>query len=322
MVGGLSLFLNLLVLVSPLYMLQVFDRVLPSGHIETLLALTVAAAFALLVFGMLEVIRRQALVRIGAWLDRTLSGPVLAASVGEALVGRATGGQPLRDLAQLRGFIGSESVFPIFDAAVDARVHRRDLAVAPVARRARARELGAAVRARARQRAGDAGAAASRRTSAGWRPVTWRDGGAQRRGGARHGHAAGPVAGLASGQRSRALEHALAGDRGAVFVGVAKFLRLFVQIGILGLGAWLVLGGELTGGGMIAGSILLSRALAPVEQAIGAWKGAGRRARQPRSATAPARSPSRTGAPAIRLPAPEGRVSVERLAFKAPATTA
>ena len=62
-VGGLSLFLNLLVLVSPLYMLQIFDRVLPSGHIETLLALTAAATLALLVFGILEVIRRQALVR-------------------------------------------------------------------------------------------------------------------------------------------------------------------------------------------------------------------------------------------------------------------
>ena len=57
---------RLLVLVSPLYMLQVFDRVLPSGHVETLVALTVLAGFALLVFGLLETIRHQALVRIGA----------------------------------------------------------------------------------------------------------------------------------------------------------------------------------------------------------------------------------------------------------------
>ena len=69
-VGGLSLFLNLLVLVSPLYMFQVFDRVLPSGHVETLVALTLAAGFALLVLGLLEAIRSLALVRIGAWLDR------------------------------------------------------------------------------------------------------------------------------------------------------------------------------------------------------------------------------------------------------------
>ena len=60
--GALSLFLNLLVLVSPLYMFQVFDRVLASGHVETLVALTVIAGFALLVLGLLEVIRRRALL--------------------------------------------------------------------------------------------------------------------------------------------------------------------------------------------------------------------------------------------------------------------
>ena len=115
----------------------------------------------------------------------------------------------------------------------------------------------------------------------------------------------------------RALEwHAQAGDRGAVMVGVAKFLRLLVQIAILGLGAYLVLDGELTGGGMIAGSILLSRALAPVEQAIGAWKGlVAARASRPAAIAAVAPSPER---PALRLPEPEGRVSVERLVFAPP----
>ena len=116
MVAALSLFLNLLVLVSPLYMFQVFDRVLPSGHLETLVALTVAAGFALLVFGVLEVIRHQALIRMSTWLDRRLSEPVLAASVGEALAERAVGAQPLRDVAQLRAFLSSESVFPVLDA--------------------------------------------------------------------------------------------------------------------------------------------------------------------------------------------------------------
>ena len=115
-VAALSLFLNLLVLVSPLYMFQVFDRVLSSGHVETLVALTVLAGFALLVFGLLETIRHQTLVRIGAWLDRRLSEPVFAASLGEALTGRAIGAEPLRDLARLRAFISSESVLPVLDA--------------------------------------------------------------------------------------------------------------------------------------------------------------------------------------------------------------
>ena len=63
-----------------------------------------------------------------------------------------------------------------------------------------------------------------------------------------------------------------AGDRNATLVGFSKFLRMFVQILILGVGAWLVLQSDLTSGGMIAASILLGRALAPVEQSIAAWK--------------------------------------------------
>ena len=316
-VAALSLFLNLLVLVSPLYMLQIFDRVLSSGHIETLVALTVVATFALLVFGMLEVIRRQALVRIGAWLDRTLAEPVLAASVGEALAGRAIGGQPLRDLAQLRGFIGSESVFPIFDApwtlvfiVVIWLLHPWLGALALVSSAlllalAVANEL--MMRAPLKQ-AGERWLHAQRRGETAVRN-------------AEVVHAMGMLPALLRGWHRDAEgalgQQTMAGDRGAVFVGAAKFLRLFVQVGILGVGAWLVLRGELTGGGMIAGSILLSRALAPLEQAIGAWRGlVGARASYDRLRLLLARHPG--GAPAIRLPVPEGRVSVERLAFKAP----
>jgi PrtD family type I secretion system ABC transporter len=316
-VAALSLFLNLLVLVSPLYMLQIFDRVLSSGHLETLLALTVVATFALLVFGLLEVIRRQALVRIGAWLDRTLAEPVLAASVGEALAGRAVGGQPLRDLAQLRGFIGGESVFPIFDApwtlvflVVIWLLHPwlGALALASSAlllALALANEL--AMRAPLKQ-AGERWLHAQRRGETAVRN-------------AEVVQAMGMLPALLQGwhrDAERALgQQTIAGDRGAVFVGAAKFLRLFVQVGILGVGAFLVLRGELTGGGMIAGSILLSRALAPLEQAIGAWRGlVGARAGYDRLRLLLARHPG--GAPAIRLPVPEGRLSVERLAFKAP----
>jgi PrtD family type I secretion system ABC transporter len=101
-----------------------------------------------------------------------------------------------------------------------------------------------------------------------------------------------------------------------VIVGASKFLRLLVQIGVLGLGAWLVLRGELTGGGMIAASILLSRALAPVEHAIGAWKSLiAARASYHRLLLLLRRHPER--AAAIRLPVPEGRVSAAELTFKA-----
>jgi ATP-binding cassette subfamily C protein/ATP-binding cassette subfamily C exporter for protease/lipase/ATP-binding cassette subfamily C protein EexD len=314
-VGALSLFLNLLVLVLPLYMFQIFDRVLPSGHIETLVALTVAAAFALLVFGMLEVTRRQALMRIGIWLDRKLCEPVLAASVGEGLAGRANGGQALRDLAQLRGFVGSESVFPIFDApwtlvfiAVIWLLHPWLGALALASSvllfaLALGNEL---VMREPLKLAGER-----------WMAAQWRGETAVRN--AEVVQAMGMLPALLRGWHSdndQVLgQHALAGDRGAVIVGIAKFLRLFVQIGMLGLGAYLVLQGELTGGGMIAGSILLSRALAPVEQAIGAWKGlVAARAGYDRLHLLLRRHPDR--GPALRLPAPAGRVSVDRLTFR------
>jgi ATP-binding cassette subfamily C protein/ATP-binding cassette subfamily C exporter for protease/lipase/ATP-binding cassette subfamily C protein EexD len=316
-VAALSLFLNLLVLVSPLYMFQVFDRVLPSGHVETLLALTVVAGFALLVFGLLEVIRHQALVRISTWLDRRLSEPVLAASLRETLAGRGTGGQPLRDLAQLRAFLSSEGVFPILDApwtlvfiAVIWLLHPWLGVLALLAAVVLfALALGSEIVMRAPLgEANERWMAAQRRGETALRN-------------AEVVHAMGMLPALLGrwhADNDRALErHAEASDRGAVIVGMAKFLRLFVQVGILGLGAYLVLDGELTGGGMIAGSILLSRALAPVEQAIGAWKGlvAARASHDRLQALLRRHSEA---APALRLPVPEGRVSVERLTFAPP----
>jgi PrtD family type I secretion system ABC transporter len=316
-VAALSLFLNLLVLVSPLYMFQVFDRVLPSGHVETLVALTVVAGFALLVLGLLEVIRHQALVRISTWLDRRVSEPVLAASVGEALAGRAIGAQPLRDLAQLRGFISSESVLPILDApwtlafiAVIWLLHPW-LGVLALLGTVLLFALALGSEIVMRTPLGEANErwmAAQRRSETALRN-------------AEVVHAMGMLPALLRrwhADNDRALDqHAQASDRGAAIVGMAKFLRLFIQVGILGLGAYLVVGGKLTAGGMIAGSILLSRALAPVEQAIGAWKNlVAARASHGRLQALLRRHLE--AAPALRLPLPEGRVSVERLVFAPP----
>ena len=316
-VAALSLFLNLLVLVSPLYMFQVFDRVLPSGHVETLVGLTVIAGFALLVFGLLEVIRHQALVRISTWLDRRMSEPVLAASVGEALAGRPVGAQPLRDLAQLRAFISSEGVFPILDApwtlafiAVIWLLHPW-LGVLALLGTVLLFALALGNEVVMRTPLGEANErwlAAQRRSETALRN-------------AEVVHAMGMLPALLRrwhADNDRALDHhGQASDRGAAIVGMAKFLRLFLQVGILGLGAFLVVRGQLTAGGMIAGSILLSRALAPVEQAIGAWKGlVATRASHGRLQALLGRH--RQPAAALRLPVPEGRLCVERLVFAPP----
>jgi PrtD family type I secretion system ABC transporter len=108
-----------------------------------------------------------------------------------------------------------------------------------------------------------------------------------------------------------------AADRSGFIAGSSRFLRLFVQVAILGLGALLVLRDELTGGGMIAGSILLGRALAPIEQAIVAWRElAAARASRQRLLKLFRAMPLPT--PGIRLPRPDGRISVERASFVPP----
>ena len=316
-VAVLSLFLNLLVLTSPLYMFQVFDRVLASGHVETLVALTVVAAFALIVLGLLEVVRNRALVRISTWLDRALSGPVLAASVGEALAGRAIGAQALRDLAQMRGFLNGHGILPIFDApwvpifvVVIWLLHPwlGTLALAGAGllfALALANEL---LTRRPLRAANEVQVKAQRQSETALRN-------------AEVVQAMGMLPALLGRWQSdndRVLVgQASASHRAGVIVGASKFLRLFVQVAILGLGAFLVLQGELTAGGMIAGSILLGRALAPVEQAIGAWNGfVAARASRGRLQGLLERNPAPP--PAIRLPAPEGRLTVDRMAFTAP----
>ena len=109
-----SAFVNLLMLTAPLYMLQVFDRVLTSRSTDTLLVLSLIAGVALFTLALLEGVRNFALVKIGAWLDQRLGNPVLRASIAAAL--RREGGasiQGLRDLATFRSFVGGPSMFPI-----------------------------------------------------------------------------------------------------------------------------------------------------------------------------------------------------------------
>src|SRR3954452_2141363 len=99
--------INLLQLAPALYMFQVYDRVLSTQHLETLVAITIITVLALLLLSALDAARSAVGMRLGAWLERSLAGPLLHATVhGAPLVGSARGAQALRDLSTVRGAIG------------------------------------------------------------------------------------------------------------------------------------------------------------------------------------------------------------------------
>ena len=271
-IGLFSAVINLLILASPLYMLQVFDRVLSSGSIETLMFLTLIVGVAFAVLGLLEAVRSRLFARFGAWVEDRLGPEVLRASLDLRRAGNAQPPATFRDLSRLRGFLGGQGIQPLFDApwiplfigaiwvlhpwlgmlALASAIILMILALLnevltrrPQAESARAAASGGAdidavIRnADVIQAMGLTGVMTDR----------WRQG----------------------SRRSSDAQISVA-DRSSVLVGGSRFIRLFAQSAVLGLGAFLVLRAELTPGGMIAASILLGRGLAPVEQAIGAWR--------------------------------------------------
>lgn len=316
-VAVFSFFLNLLMLVSPIYMMQVFDRVLSSGRIETLIMLTVIAAFAVLVLGILDTVRKRVLARIATWLDQRLSAELISASVTGQLRGLSLGSEPLRDLGSVRSFINGQGVFPLFDApwvpifllviwamnpllgilAVVAAIILFMLAIANEVTTRNPLKRASQVQVVAFSQAESTIRNADVVQAMGMLP---------------------PLLKKWDAQNEVALsEQLVASDRAGALGGATKFIRMFVQIAILGVGAYLVLRGELTGGGMIAGSILLGRALAPVEQAIGGWKGF-ITARQSfaRLEKLLMNLPQRTDT--MPLPAPAGHLEVDRVSFIPP----
>ena len=309
-----SLGINLLILASPIYMMQVFDRVLSSGRLETLIYLTVIAGIAVFVMGIVETARGRFLIRVGDWLDHRLSGHVIASALTARLAGHAGSAQPLRDLATLRSTMASPSVNAVIDTpwvpAFIVIIWLMHPLLGLIA-------LGAAivlfavalvnewVSRNALRRAGQFSIAATQSVESALRN-------------AEVIQALGMLPALLERYRdtnAKALtSQRQAGDRGAAMVGLSKSLRLFVQIVILGSGAWLVLQGQLTSGGMIAASILLGRALAPVEQSIGAWRQlVGARDAWQRLTRLLAEVPPQ--AKGMSLPVPQGELACQQMTF-------
>ena len=245
-VGLFSLCINLLMLTVSLYMLQMFDRVIASQSRETLIFLTIIAVGAVLVLGLLELVRSRILVGSASgsssgWHPR----PSSAASPPRSMAG-PTAPRPARP-RQLRSFLGGSADLLAVRCALGADLPRRDLPVASAGRPGRARRravllfgfavLNEVLTRTPLQFANRAATDAMQRAEAE---------GAQRRGDRRHGHDAGRGGALDGRERPGSGQQAVASDRAGSVLALSKFLRLAVQIAVLGVGALLVVRHELT----------------------------------------------------------------------------
>lgn len=318
-VGVFSLFVNALMLVPTFYMLQVYGRVLTSGSLPTLAMLTIIMVILTITTGLLEWIRSRIMVRVSTKLDAILSRDVYRASFKQAL---ATGGmnasaQPLSDLTSLRQFLTGNGVFAFFDApwlpiyvAVMFMFHPWFGWTA----------IGCAIvlicLAYANEKVtGKAIADANRENMAATLYTT------KNLRNAEVIESMGMLDSLINRwslrQKNVLLLQSAASDNGGVVTSMSKTFRVMVQSLILGLGAYLAINHEINPALVIAGSVLLGRALAPIDLMIGSWKGfISARGQYDRLTEIL----SRLQAEPVRmpLPAPEGNVTVENLIVGAP----
>ncbi|GLT08885.1 protease/lipase ABC transporter permease/ATP-binding protein [Sulfitobacter porphyrae] len=267
-----SLFANLLMLTGPMYMLQVYDRVLGSGSEETLIALSILVVFLYGVMGVLDHTRGRIMARVGARFQDALDRRVFDAVVRKSAIAPDTRTNAnLADLEAVQRLLTSPVLMaffdmpwtPIFFAAIFIFHPMLGwLAVCGAGVLIAITFANQILSRNSQAKAGMAGQAAGSiadqiRTEAEMvQAMGMRDAAFDRW----------------QKARGEALESQIrATDVGGTFSSMTKTLRLFLQSAMLGLGAYLVLQGEMTPGAMIAGSILLGRALAPVEMALNQW---------------------------------------------------
>ncbi len=274
-VGFVSLFSNALMLAGPLYMLQIYDRVLTSRSEQTLLALTLLIAAIYAIMLMLDTLRSSMMARIAAKFDTDTSPKLFNVLAAFAHLGsdKTKNSDPVRDLDNYRGFVSGPGALGLFDApwlpvylavvflfhtwlgilaTVGALILMMIVLATELVTRQPAREAAGQIADRA------SFASALRRNSEDVVAMGLKKG----------------LAGLWQ-QKSTALNQAqvLSGDRVGFFSSTTKTFRLLLQSSVLGLGAYLAIGDQITPGVMIAASIITARALAPIEQLVSHWRG-------------------------------------------------
>ena len=273
-VGVFSAFVNLLMLTGPIFMLQIYDRVLPSRSEATLVALIAIVAFLFLMMGLLDHFRARVLARAGARfqarMDPRTLGAILARA-GASPQARSAPATGLADLEAMQRFASGPAPFAFFDAPwtpvflFALFLFHWMLGVLAVFSGLLLVALALVNQWRTTRLQAEAGAASARAFQL---TEQVRAGGETVRGLGMRRAALDRLATIRNG----ALEATIAAsDRGGAFSVTTRTLRLFLQSMMLGLGAWLAIQGSITPGVMIAASILLGRALAPIDQAVFQW---------------------------------------------------
>jgi PrtD family type I secretion system ABC transporter len=314
--GIFSFFINLLMLAYPIYMMQLFDRVFSSRSNETLAMLSVAVVIALAVWAALEMLRSRLLVRAGVALDRMLTEPVLTGLLKTSMPGGTSGasGYSMRDIHTLRTFLTGPTVFAFFDApwapfyiliiflfhplfGVIATVgigllftltFLDEKFTKPVLHESQAR---------------------------------FRVAGRFLDSSLRNGEAVNAMhMGPAVNARYRKLNdevlslQAIASNRAGTILATTKFLRLTMQICMLAMGAYLIIDQHTTPGIMMGATLIFGRALAPIELVTMSWK-AGIEARAAYGRLRELLEVAREQRNPLELPAPQGRLSVDKLVY-------
>ncbi|TPN50943.1 MULTISPECIES: type I secretion system permease/ATPase [unclassified Mesorhizobium] len=313
-VGVFSLLINILLLVIPLYLLQVYDRVLPSSSVETLVYLSAIAVLALAFLGLLDAIRAVYTQRVAATVDRKLGAGTFAVSLGARYAG---GLSPLRDLASVCAFIRSRGVAVVFDLPFAPVFFALLYLIHPVlfwVTVAGAALLLFLVVANQLAIGRNDAFSAERSALASQAEQAFARNAETLRAMGMVGNAARVWGGYVAAALTF---HDRSSSANAIFSGASRALRMMLQLAILGTGAWLVLRGQMTAGMIFASSLVSSRALQPLDQLIGAWRQiADARRAWKRLETALAARPAE--ARKLILPDPTGAISVQDVFFMAP----
>ncbi|QJC78452.1 type I secretion system permease/ATPase [Pseudomonas umsongensis] len=318
-VGFFSLFVNALMLVPTFFMIQVSGRVVPSSSVSTLVMLTLILTVLMLTLGSLEWVRSRIMVRISNRLDALLSHDVYRASFRRALNsgGMDASAQSLNDLTSLRQFLSGNGLFAFFDApwlpiyvavmfmfhpvygwvTVGCAIVLICLAV-----------LNQRFTGKALVEANKENVAASLHTTKTLRNAEVIES---------MGMLRTLMSRWAQRQRKVLRLQSYASDKSGIITSVSKTFRQWTQSMMLALGAYLVITHEITPGLLMAGSLLLGRALSPIDQMIGSWKGfVGARVQYNRlneTLEKLSAEPER-----MKLPAPQGHIQVENLIVTPP----